>query len=341
MLYLVETNGSRISTHSPRVGRTLQVLRVILHIAHFNSLAPCGANLGFEFLVLTGEVFQLTRPVWGEPFAMRSTTTFLKISTHSPRVGRTNLFVRCRRTTKLFQLTRPVWGEPYYWAKQCQYFGISTHSPRVGRTLHAVLFQGRRSKFQLTRPVWGEPRNCVREVEVQTISTHSPRVGRTRRIRRSYIASSISTHSPRVGRTSRCRTAAKAGRNFNSLAPCGANRRRHSDQYRRRKFQLTRPVWGEPNSQKQQHQTERISTHSPRVGRTTPNVPISATAINFNSLAPCGANRADGHRARRRQRFQLTRPVWGEPCIDGYVTVRPQISTHSPRVGRTSTYPFS
>ena len=34
------------------------------------------------------------------------------------------------------------------------------------------------------------------------------------------------------------------------------------------KFQLTRPVWGEPNKAVVQFYDKNISTHSPRVGRT-------------------------------------------------------------------------
>ena len=58
---------SPISTHSPRVGRTVFDFLGITSQAHFNSLAPCGAN----------------------PFWRKYCIFAIHISTHSPRVGRT------------------------------------------------------------------------------------------------------------------------------------------------------------------------------------------------------------------------------------------------------------
>ena len=80
-------------------------------------------------------------------------------------------------------------------------------------------------------------------------------------------------------------------------------------------FQLTRPVWGEPQLRRSgkaafRHFNSlapcganldervitftdtRISTHSPRVGRTAIFVDLPANVDDFNSLAPCGANQA-------------------------------------------------
>ena len=82
-----------------------------------------------------------------------------------------------------------------------------------------------------------------------------------------------------------------------------------------RRFQLTRPVWGEPPSPGTRGWTYAISTHSPRVGRTHSNPALYTRFFHFNSLAPCGAN-----------------PVLGEDFVECC-----EISTHSPRVGRTLT----
>ena len=123
---------------------------------------------------------------------------------------------------------------------------ISTHSPRVGRTRIPRPRRSPLQQFQLTRPVWGEP-----------------------------IASHV-------------------------ILTCV-------------RFQLTRPVWGEPR---------------------LPGV-AELIAINFNSLAPCGANRECFQSSLACLLFQLTRPVWGEPfglCKRYGIKI---ISTHSPRVGRT------
>ena len=168
------------------------------------------------------------------------------------------------------------------------------------------------------------------------ISTHSPRVGRTNACAAFVLAALISTHSPRVGRTLIACGVVVRHLDFNSLAPCGANRSPRCS-----------TSSGYP-----------ISTHSPRVGRTSCRSLSPRQATNFNSLAPCGANpvvnrkrcRGSFHfnslapcganhvvtvRLRLRQKFQLTRPVWGEPFVFRFLGRVVNISTHSPRVGRT------
>ena len=144
---------------------------------------------------------------------------------------------------------------------------------------------------------------------------------------------------------------------FNSLAPCGANQWRNEPTRNSAKFQLTRPVWGEPTGALVDTVADYISTHSPRVGRTEKRKKMGTDLINFNSLAPCGANLVEKYYNILIKQFQLTRPVWGEPpslaCADRineFQLTRPVwgepidnctsrcricISTHSPRVGRT------
>ena len=106
-----------ISTHSPRAGRTYGRHQIISNIKNFNSLAPCGANLKCLQNIYSIGIFQLTRPVRGEP---RS-----KIRTCSP---------------ESFQLTRPVRGEPNTAALGAITVNISTHSPRAGRTSTSCIF---------------------------------------------------------------------------------------------------------------------------------------------------------------------------------------------------------
>ena len=124
-------------------------------------------------------------------------------------------------------------------------------------------------QFQLTRPVWGEPAAIMRDMITTTISTHSPRVGRTQ-----FILHFCWCH-----------------RHFNSLAPCGANRTVSWLGPIWSPFQLTRPVWGEPKCLALESFKTYISTHSPRVGRTNTRPTPGKHTTNFNSLAPCGANR--------------------------------------------------
>ena len=198
-----------------------------------------------ELLLRRWRQFQLTRPVWGEPGVCCVRTNHTYISTHSPRVGRTkgsasprkartnfnslapcgaNPFLSfycifflyfnslapcganrgyCGKLTdsKTFQLTRPVWGEPGAEIVATSLQPISTHSPRVGRTLGSLYTTQQTNAFQLTRPVWGEP-----------IMQYIP-----------YQQDHISTHSPRVGRTNLRKNTLLSRKDFNSLAPCGAN----------------------------------------------------------------------------------------------------------------------
>ena len=212
---------------------------------NFNSLAPCGANLiicatcgfccafqltrpvwGEPVAILPPFIlyqFQLTRPVWGEPEDRVFYDRRQQISTHSPRVGRTELCWRSVYPKSRFQLTRPVWSEPGEAWVVDRSSRISTHSPRVGRT-------------------WATRTEFI----ALTISTHSPRVGRThtgKTIDELYAdfnslapcganpsslclpstSATISTHSPRGGRTAPISRFLRFLDNFNSLAPCGAN----------------------------------------------------------------------------------------------------------------------
>ena len=93
-----------------------------------------GRTLMLLILEALQSIFQLTRPVWGEPARGGTRYREIIISTHSPRVGRTSLKIRQRTPARQFQLTRPVWGEPGDSNSRILLYSISTHSPRVGRT---------------------------------------------------------------------------------------------------------------------------------------------------------------------------------------------------------------
>ena len=147
---------------------------------------------------------------------------------------------------------------------------ISTHSPRVGRTYSENCFQVFHHNFNSLAPCGANPPFPVIRIEKYCISTHSPRVGRT-----------TIKHCSLQKR-----------RYFNSLAPCGANRHIACIVSLCPSFQLTRPVWGEPRNAIQGCKSRKISTHSPRVGRTRLSTMLSCPLGYFNSLAPCGANPA-------------------------------------------------
>ena len=214
---------------------------------HFNSLAPCGANPG------SGEGDGIRR---------------LHFNSLAP-CGANQCVNQCCPPRRQFQLTRPVWGEPIQSLQQSEQTNISTHSPRVGRTSLRQLQPLTTTNFNSLAPCGANLGSTMYDLKVLN--------------------------------------------NFNSLAPCGANRQICLTGVRWEEFQLTRPVWGEPQSRDEKALRRVISTHSPRVGRTCLREPVCRTAFHFNSLAPCGANR---------------RLLSGEE-------IDPSISTHSPRVGRT------
>ena len=124
----------------------------------------------------------------------------------------------------------------------------------------------------------------------------------------------ISTHSPRVGRTAETISQYLTLPNFNSLAPCGANRRKCYQLHARPKFQLTRPVWGEPDAAAVGRITAPISTHSPRVGRTYHTINEHRANVTFQLTRPVWGEPRATASITKKFPFQLTRPVWGEPA---------------------------
>ena len=123
----------------------------------------------------------------------------------------------------------------------------------------------------------------------------------------------ISTHSPHAGRT-RCRQVYRSvSSNFNSLAPCGANRVLSDGFGVNNYFNSLAPCGANLFGLVRQCGSGDISTHSPHAGRTRV-IPTSRRCMTyFNSLAPCGANRVREGASFAIEKFQLTRPMRGEP----------------------------
>ena len=208
--------------------------------------------------------FQLTRPARGEPQHFIILLCAFKISTHSPRTGRTrSMTSSCSRICP-FQLTRPARGEPLGEDHHLLLDGISTHSPRTGRTEILCDKVGALIEFQLTRLARGEPFVGTDEEKTVEISTHSPRTGRTTSPR-GYSAVPVHFNSlaPRLNETE------KALNDFNSLAPRGANLGCAASFSLTFIFQLTRLARGEPMWLIFGENAFNISTHSPRAGRTS------------------------------------------------------------------------
>ena len=173
-----------ISTHSPRAGRTARTRRKDGRKTHFNSLAPCGANPLSDINKTSGKLFQLTRPVRGEPpFLFFQPLVLVFFNSLAPCGANPPRSSRLPRS-RTFQLTRPVRGEPSEYDLLTDYQGISTHSPRAGRTRDKKQDERKDGEFQLTRPVRGEPNKAGDLCAEIVISTHSPRAGRTRPLAR-------------------------------------------------------------------------------------------------------------------------------------------------------------
>ena len=94
-------------------------------------------------------------------------------------------------------------------------------------------------------------------------------------------------------------------------------------------------MWGEPGGKMEHYRVIIISTHSPRVGRTS-TVRSRRSYRSISTHSPRVGRTPDcTSTSTTRDKFQLTRPVWGEPVKQIVTTPRVPISTHSPRVGRT------
>ena len=169
-----------------------------------------------------------------------------------------------------FQLTRPVRGEP-------------RRSSTKAMT----------STFQLTRPVRGEPfeRYSATQISIN-FNSLAPCGANLAQFSSKTEQEEFQLTRPVRGEPKARRDLQRYHRNFNSLAPCGANPAFECKISNELIFQLTRPVRGEPRGHKEVLNKYSISTHSPRAGRTVLSSAYPPLCRHFNSLAPCGANRA-------------------------------------------------
>ena len=192
--------------------------------------------------------------------------------------------------------------------------GISIHSPRMGRDEGLRIDADRLNVFQSTLPAWGET-------------------------------------------SERC-TPCRCRPDFNPLSPHGERRGRDSRPLPYSQFQSTLPAWGEtgqdpgaaghhpisihsPRMGRDQislafEQAEKISIHSPRMGRDHTAHSMPWEERNFNPLSPHGERRGLLPKCQTPTNpFQSTLPAWGEtaPRAENPFP-SPQISIHSPRMGR-------
>ncbi len=128
-----------ISTHTPHAGRNIDYCFYrSAYLYHFNSHAPCGAQLTVDNAAAHIKIFQLTRP-------MR---------------GATNKFILFFLLL-IFQLTRPMRGATNNAAWAITMRRISTHTPHAGRNKISCFFSSGNKLFQLTRPMRGATKDYI------------------------------------------------------------------------------------------------------------------------------------------------------------------------------------
>ncbi len=221
-----------------------------------------------------------------------------QISIHSPRAGRDGFGSVDSPRYLLFQSTRPVWGETHqYLRKQASNNHFNPLAPRGARPSDSALFVVP-SSFQSNRPVWGE--TVAPEIQfrlVHVISIHSPRVGRDgawpgglsveqyfnplaprgARLVGQGKASSIwafQSTRPAWGETTAF-CVSKVKFSFQSTRPAWGETKNTAGEITDVLFQSTRPVRGETHGVPSKHNTgQRISIHSPRVGRDSKSVQV-------------------------------------------------------------------
>ena len=93
-----------------------------------------------------------------------------------------------------------------------------------------------------------------------------------------------------MGRTTMILLAILAAGDFNSLAPYGANLGYQEAWAEYRYISTHSPRMGRTQAQRAFEAVQAISTHSPRMGRTRRDFARSGKHLDFNSLAPYGAN---------------------------------------------------
>jgi len=125
----------------------------------------------------------------------------------------------------------------------------------------------------------------------------------------------ISIHSPHAGRDGAFGSEYACLSYFNPLSPCGERLipdRRH---LLRALFQSTLPVWGETGVDYLRRVLEKISIHSPRVGRDDIGFGDAGELYDFNPLSPCGERQEKRHRAACQWDFNPLSPCGERPVL--------------------------
>ena len=197
-----------ISTHTPLAGRDDDEAPEVPEAEDFNSHAPCGARLHYEFERICHEQISTHTPLAGRDYLDGSREKFITISTHTPLAGRDVLTDEDIEQRLNISTHTPLAGRD----RLREVYGanvndFNSHAPCGARRLRKNSF-ALTSKFQLTRPLRGA-------TPWKPLARPSSKPFQLTR--------------PLRGATSVLQKCGKMILNFNSHAPCGA-RRSHNRQ---------------------------------------------------------------------------------------------------------------
>ena len=101
------------------------------------------------------------------------------------------------------------------------------------------------------------------------------------------------------------------------------------------RFQSTLPAWGETKTPDAQRSGDRISIHSPRMGRDTTGTLTRRAVVDFNPLSPHGERHVVVTHTNKAGAFQSTLPAWGETDLAGYLARHGIFQSTLPAWGET------
>ena len=212
-----------------------------------------------------------------------------KISIHSPRAGRDCRYPNAPLITQ-----------------------ISIHSPRMGRDQRLQIHAEHGMHFNPLSP-HGERRTpsggCC---GLRNFNPFSPHGERPRNARCPSAGQHFNPLSPHGERRARASHHVQYD-HFNPLSPHGERRRACAGVHLAVQFQSTLPAWGETPLGSVSTLAQRISIHSPRMGRDRTVGPVQIPAAPFQSTLPAwGETRSAARRFVSGAAFQSTLPTRGE-----------------------------
>ena len=184
---------------------------------------------------------------------------------------------------------------------------ISIHPPLAGRDLKQQPSQSNQKNFNPPAPCGAGPPFLYHSFTKIYISIHPPLAGRDSSKDDADTVMRISIHPPLAGRdTAFLRDT--LSRAISIHPPLAGRDIQFLDDFRRAKFQSTRPLRGGTLTYAPSGKRAAISIHPPLAGRDVRGLCFSAASSYFNPPAPCGAGPSGGRTARRPAHFNPPAP---------------------------------